>query len=148
MLKTCFYEKRSTLLMSTTMILFWIALVLFCQANSPLFDLESMLRVRFSESRSDAFEFVNSLVAPPCSSIFASWLFGLMWASRHKRYRGASALALSPLLSAILAAATLNWQDPAWYQSGAIVCIGCFVGLVVAVAWESIVFRSPVGKSH
>lgn len=123
--------------------LLWIWIVIAALAIAAihvvpagLFDLEEWLRLRFPAARPDAFEFVNRFTAPPFTIVILVWLAMTVGFGLANRYASLAVLAFGPVIAAVFVVSFTDFSDPAWYTIGAVVAIGCIVGIGVSVSWD------------
>jgi hypothetical protein len=114
----------------------WAAAIglLFALPRPPL-DLEAYLLHEFPPAHLDAYAHVNGFIMPPFSAILVSWLIVSLALLAARRWKLLLTNFLGPLVAAAIIVPSIDFADPEWFTMGAVITIGCLVGLVVTGAW-------------
>jgi hypothetical protein len=72
---------------------------------------------------------------PPFSAILVSWLVAGIALLVARRWKLLLINLLGPVIAAAIITPSIDFADPEWFTVGAVITIGCLVGLVVTGAW-------------
>ena len=98
-------------------------------------DIEAHLWHLFPTVHRDAYEGVNRFATAPFLIVLVSWIAasaGMLVARRRKLL---VVNLLGPLTAAMMLLPFVDFADPEWFTIGAVIVIGCLVGLLVATAF-------------
>jgi len=110
----------------------WAAAVAIQSAfPRPPFDLEAYLLRHVPPLHFDAYRHLNDLITPPLSAILVSWLSASIALLVARRYPLLLVNVLGPVVAAAMVIPSIDFTDPEWFTVGAVITIGCLVGLVV-----------------
>ena len=113
--------------------------VLWGRPDVPLVDVESALAERFPSARPDAFDGVNRLAHAPFTVLTIFWVSLVVAFVIGRCYRPLVALITGPVVASGMLVPFMDFSDPAWFTIGAVIAIGCFVGLLVSIAWSFVI---------
>lgn len=106
-------------------------MALLVVSPNPPIDLEAWLFERFPPRHEDAYDGVNRLASLPFLAVLLTWIAVEAVLLIAKTRMLVLVNLLGPAVAALFVLPATDFSDPSWFLIGAVLTIGCFVGLLV-----------------